>query len=335
MANNVVNIYKFGDFRVSPVGDIILDNGAPVVINGAELLHQEVRLLFKNIININQYLGYSAIGEEGASLGKIIQEDVDAAIASNDILKEINLSTDVYPLPNNSIKIDIYYTDDLGETIPVDGTVLDFTSGIASDITYTPPSISDIYDITKPPILQTECLYITEPTTVFEIKHPPLDSEKIYVIDPSSYDITDLESNFIKEISDIMTNVTINTFDHIYIDDIFPSLQDGSGNIKNIDIQNIYFIDSNNQNIPYLLDGYKVQFLPTEPYISDITVVMQYILCETYSNSYTIDENKYLIPEDMRMIFPYNRLFGKVIVMMPTLLQPGNYVAIYKRYPVR
>ena len=47
MANNVVNIYKFGDFKVSPVGDLILDNGSPVVINGSELLHQEYAFYLK------------------------------------------------------------------------------------------------------------------------------------------------------------------------------------------------------------------------------------------------------------------------------------------------
>lgn len=335
MANNVVNIYKFGDFKVSPVGDLILDNGSPVVINGSELLHQEVRLLFKNIINVNNYLGYTAHGEEGAILGKIIQEDIDAAIASNDILKELNLTTDVYPMPDNTIKIDIYYTDDLGETIPVDGTVVDFTNSISSDTSYTPPTISDIYDIEKSAITQIEPIYLTEPSTVFDIKHVPVDGEKIYIIDPTYYDVSEISNNFVKEISDSLVNITINSFDYLYIDDIFPSLQDSSGNIKNIDIQNLYITDSENNVIPYSLEGSRIQFLPSEPYVTDITVVMNYIMCDAFTSNFTIDYNKYLIPEDIRMIFPYNRLFGKIVVMMQTLLSPGSYIAIYKRYPIR
>ncbi len=335
MANNVVNIYKFGDLKISPIGDIEVNNGAPLVVNGTELLHQEVRLLFKNIININNYLGHSAIGEEGAILGKIIQEDIDAAIASNDILKEINLSTDVYPLPDNKIKIDIYYTDDIGETIPVDGTVLDFTSGTASDISYTPPQLSDIYNIESEPFLQTEMVYISSPSTVLEIKHPPVAGSRIYIINPNSYQPDELVTNMVRTITETISDVTVNAFDPLYLDDIFTTLQDGSGNLKNIAIENLYFIDSDTNLISYILDGTKIMFTPSESYITDVTVVMQYVLCETHTTNYTIDENAFIIPEDIRIIFPYSRIFGKIVVLLPSLLDKGNYVAVYQRYPVR
>ena len=41
------------------------------------------------------------------------------------------------------------------ETIPVDGTIVDFTNSISSDTSYTPPTISDIM-ILKNRITQIE-----------------------------------------------------------------------------------------------------------------------------------------------------------------------------------
>ena len=68
---------------------------------------------------------------------------------------------------------------------------------------------------------------------------------------------------------------------------------------------------------------------------NDIIITVTYRTPLASSVNQDIITNNSLMMVDSRILFPYSRFFGKIMVKLDAVLDPGTYIVSYPRYALK
>ena len=315
--------YIFNDFELSADGDLAIRNNDLSIIGGDDLQLQEIALVFRDKINPKEFMGFSNTGNEGRAIGDLLKERIWGELQSNPAIDSTNLSVNVYPMPDNRLNVDIYRTFG-NESIPITNGTINFTDGTIEGLSQRQIDISDIYDKSSS-VDQIEIIHIDTSTNIIEIKHPLTSDTSLRIYDKSD---DALNGNTVKTVERELKQFDMKS-DEIIASNIFPELLH-----DNIEVVSISATNENGTPLNIDIDD---DLIITTSAIyntnyNDIIIRVTYQLPIASSVNQNIISNNSLMMVDQRMLFPYSRFFGKIVITLDTIIEPGTYIAVYKRY---
>jgi hypothetical protein len=313
------------DIELTIDGDIAVRNGDISLISDDDLQLQEIQLMFRERINPRDFMGYATSGNEGRAVGETIKEMILMDLQSNPTIDASNLVVDVYPLPDEKLQIDIART--YGNTvIPLTNGTLNFIDGTIEGMKQRQLRIADVYNEATS-IDQKEIIVVKQYTNTIEIKHPLVTPESLMVFQNSDDAFDD---NIIQTIEREFVNTDLTNLE-INANDLFNDID------NTCIISSIVALNENGESINIAIDENQI-ITVTSVYGSDyndIIIRVEYIKPIAQSVNQDIIENDSIIMIDQRMLFPYGRFFGKILVKLDTILDPGTYVVRYQRFALK
>lgn len=327
--------YSFSDFALTLSGDLEVNSDKDIVIlSGYDYLIQEISLIFRSKINPKDYMGRRADGEEGQILGDILKEDILSELQVNDGIDETELFVEVYPLPDNVLKIEIYQETESDETEPIVSASLNFTEGRLEGIERVNPTIDTVYDLDGDAVDTWEILNVVQETSVVQISHIPYGSTTVMIYSTDDIAIDENELITGTEITETTTlyDVELEAPGVFRISEVFPTTI-GLGTTK--PIGETLIVNELDESMEFTIDGNLVTVHNLKEEYEDLVISITYYNAEAESTSYELEQVESTLQEDQRILFPHDRLVGTEYVYLNNIIQPGKYVAVYQRYPAR